>query len=86
MIVSLYNKVSEDLFFNTFIELILEGYLEFLIIGYLNYHSPIQSSESGETYANFLSYYIIYSALFVLPALLIWVATRSQQTLRSEEF
>jgi len=50
----------------------IEGYFEMLIAGYVNFASPMFSTD-GEVAGVIMAYYCLFLALIVLPALLIWM-------------
>jgi hypothetical protein len=64
--------LRNSLFFNEFIVLNLEAYMELLISGYINYMFPLASTD-GEILALYVSYYAFAICLFVLPSISIWV-------------
>jgi hypothetical protein len=52
----------------------MEGYLEFLIAGYLNYDKPICEKEaSGEKFAFVVSYLCLMISLVIVPGAMIYV-------------
>jgi hypothetical protein len=64
-------KVKRGLFFNDISIISIEGYLTFLIAGYLNMNKPL-FTESGEKIANLVTVIIILISLVLLPAAFIW--------------
>jgi hypothetical protein len=69
---SCYDFFFKLLIFTQIILLMIEGYFEMLIAGYLNYASPLFTS-NGEYAGVYMAYYCLFLALFVLPAMLIWM-------------
>ena len=77
--------LKHSLFFNEFIVLNLEAYMELLISGYINYMFPLGST-NGEIVAQYVSYYSFAVCLFVLPCISIWVLIQNMDVIRSQEF
>ena len=68
----LYKIISNDLFFNDFIEMTLEGMFSFLICGYLNW-STIENTRFGEILGAFLSFYCLLFSIIIITFCQIWV-------------
>ena len=69
--IKIYKIVSNELFFNSFIAMAIEGLFSFIIISYLNLKT-IDYSTFMEAYGVGLSYYCIIFSLAILPLTLIY--------------
>lgn len=65
--------------------LMVEGYFEVLIAGYLNFTAPHYTT-SGEVMGSLMSIYFLFLALIILPALLIWMMFQSIEYINQEPF
>ena len=50
----------------------VEGYFEMLIAGYINFANPLTTT-GGEVFGVIMAYYVLFLALIIIPALLIWM-------------
>ncbi len=67
------DKLAKDLFFNVFLESIIEGFFSILICGYLNFKT-LELSSFGEITGAFLSYYCLLFTLIIILICNFWVA------------
>ena len=52
----------------------MEGYMEFLIAGYLNYDKPIcDDNSSGEKIGIVVSYFCLMTTLLIVPGAMIYL-------------
>jgi len=63
-------SLKKKLFYGDLISVFIEGYIEFVISGYLNLDSPVFST-FGEVVASLLGFFCMAVCLFVLPAIMI---------------
>ena len=68
--VKIYKIISNELFFNSFIVMAIEGLFSFIIISYLNLKT-IDYGSLIEIYGVVLSYYCIIFSMGILPLTLI---------------
>ena len=65
----------------------MEGYMEFLIAGYLNYDKPVcDDNASGEKIAIFVSYLCLITTLVIVPGAMIHVLSEKLEIIQSIEF
>ena len=70
----IYQKQVNALFYNEILLLMMEGYMEFLIAGYLNYDKPIcDDNASGEKIAIVVSYLCLMTTLVIVPGAMIYI-------------
>jgi hypothetical protein len=60
------------MFFSEIILLIIEGYIEFLISGYLNSQSEIKNPKIGDYIGRGVGYFSLFATLIGMPLLSIW--------------
>lgn len=63
----------------------LEGYIELLIAGYINYYFSLDST-NGEVGASYLAYYCLIVSLIIMPIVMIYIIMQDSETVRSENF
>jgi len=80
-----YDIYLNSLIFTEVIALMVEGYFELLIAGYLNFKLPLMTT-NGEGWGTIMGWYCLFLALFVLPALLLWMMFQSLTYLNSAAF
>lgn len=68
----MYKKYSKSVFFNEFLAITLEGYISFVVSGYLNLKMPLYTT-SGEIISNFIAFASFIISVVVMPPLLIWM-------------
>ena len=73
------------LIFTQIILLMVEGYFEMLIAGYVNFATPVWTT-NGEGFGTVMAVYCLFLALIVLPALLIWMMFQSLSFIHSPAF
>lgn len=78
-------NLQDRLVIGEWVLIALEGYIEFLIAGYINILYPLKN-KSGEIAGHFTAYYSIAVAGIVLPLLMIFVLTRPIATIQDEVF
>ena len=62
----------------------MEGYMEFLIAGYLNYDKPMCDKEaSGEKIAYVVSYLCLMISLVIVPVAMIYVLNEKLEVIQS---
>ena len=74
--------LRQSLFFNEFIVVNIEAYMELIIAGYINYINPLEST-NGEIVAQYVAYYAFVVCLFILPSISIWVLIQNMDTIKS---
>ena len=66
--------IKQRVFWNDFIGLALDGYIEFLICGVISYYSPADVNDSslyGDILSKWIGYYILGVSFIIIPAFLI---------------
>jgi len=63
----------------------LEGYIELLIAGYINYYFSLDST-NGEVGASYLAYYCLIVSLIIMPMVMIYIIMQDSETVRSGNF
>ena len=67
----IYEKVSEDIFFNTMIEMTIEGFIEFIIFGYLN-TTTREFTLNGEIFGFSFGIFSLSMSGLIFPSVLIF--------------
>lgn len=82
-----YKKQVDALFFNEILLLMMEGYIEFLISGYLNYDTPSCGGDaSGEKISVYVSYFCLMVTLIIVPGAMIYLLFEDLDTINSPQF
>ena len=81
----IYQKMKKRLFFNEIINILIEGYLEFLIAGILNFRAPLDTM-NGEITSTIMGFIVLILALIALPGCAIYVLCQDLQKVNTEEF
>ena len=68
----IYKKVSSEIFFNTILQMSIEGLIEFIIFGYLNTITR-QNTMNGEILGFVFGTFSLYMAGLILPLVLIFL-------------
>jgi hypothetical protein len=68
----IYKKVSSEIFFNTILQMSIEGLIEFIIFGYLNTITR-QNTMNGEILGFIFGTFSMYMAGLILPSVLIFL-------------
>jgi hypothetical protein len=69
-----FQSQKRKVFFNEIMLILVEGYMEFFISGYLNFQKPLfQSQMFGEKASVIVSYFSMVGCLFILPAALCYM-------------
>lgn len=63
-------KEKNRLFFNEIILLVIEGYMEFAIAGYINYLGSKDSEASGEIISKYIRYFCFACVFLIAPGFL----------------
>ena len=66
----IYNNIRKDLFFNDYFSMSIEGFIEFIIFGYLNIKTA-ETSMSGEKLGLGFGVFSLLTSGIVLPITLI---------------
>ena len=65
----------------------LEGYMEFLISGYLNYDKPVcDKGASGEMMSIYVCYFCLLATLVIVPGFMIHLLNQKIEIVKSIEF
>ena len=72
------DKQIENLFFSALINIMMEGYLEFLITSNLSLQYSLKTT-NGEIFATYLTYPLIGLALGVMPLVFIWSLNKTRE-------
>jgi len=78
-------KLLKNLLFGEIILISLEAYFEFLIGGYMNAYSSLDTT-SGEKVGRYSGYYSLIVAAVVLPVFMIYVICQPKDRLRDPDF
>jgi len=80
-----YDYILKDLWFNQILTIMIDGYMEILVSGYLSFKEPIMT-KSGEYISYGTGIYVTILALVILPIVLIWSLYQPKDVIESEEF
>ena len=80
----LYDVLRSRLFFEDFIVIGLQGYLELLITASLNLRKPL-STTSGEVVAMMISYNSV-AMIVIIPIISLYAIVSNKKTIESAEF
>ena len=84
-----YLKMKKQLFWGQFIELSLDGYLDFLICGWINLTAPKKVQESkqwGDVLSKYYAVYILAVGAIIIPLMLVNLYRKSIKTIQSTPF
>lgn len=73
-------KLKKGIFFNSFILLLIEGFLEIMISCYLNIYSP-QTQTKSDVFSYLFSYLCLFITLVVLPVAFGWMLSQPEEVL-----
>jgi hypothetical protein len=59
-------------FFREFITITLEGYISFVVAGYLNLEMPLDTT-GGEILSNLIAYVSFFISVIVMPLMMIFL-------------
>ena len=79
-------KERNRLFFNELGLLVVEGYMELAISGYINYLGSKDSDITGEVISVYTRYFCFASVILIAPGLLYYMLCQDLETIRSEEW
>ena len=79
-------KEKNRLFFNELGLLVVEGYMELCISGYINYLGSKESDIPGEVISVYTRYFCFVSVILIAPGLLFNMLNEDIKTINSEEF
>ena len=80
-----YQRLFKSLFFNSILSITMEGFLEFLIYGFLNIYVR-DASSNGEILGLVFAFICILLIIFLLNSLIWSIILRDEAQLASEEF
>ena len=65
------------MFYSEIIIILIEGFMEFLISGYLNAVDPLfHTSKSGDVVSVYVGYFSLFKTIILMPGLFIYLFTR----------
>ena len=79
-------KERNRLFFNELGLLVVEGYMELAISGYINYLGSKDSDIPGEVISVYTRYFCFACVILIAPGLLYYMLCQDLETIRSEEW
>ena len=83
----LLKKQLKRIFFTDLILIFIEGYMEFLIAGYLQYgNDSINMSYSGEKIAGYLGNFSIIVSIILIPLGFVFMLSRRTEVIQSQSF
>ena len=77
----LNKHLKDSLFWGEILTIMIEGYMELYISGYLEYQYPLTTS-NGEKQARIIGYICLFFSLILLPGILFWIQFQDQETLK----
>ena len=81
----LYMQLRSTLFWGEILTIMMEGFMELYISGYLEYQYPL-STLNGEKQARVIGYLCLFLSLVLLPSLLSWVLYQNKEKLEDKDF
>ena len=83
----MYQHQINALFFNEILLLLIEGYMEFLIAGYLGFDKPICGNETlGEKITVVVSYFCLIMTLLLVTWAMIYLLSEKLKIIQSVKF
>lgn len=77
--------MSESLFYSDLVVLTIEGYMEFVIGGYLNIKEPLFTL-NGEIVSSGMGVYCVFITMVAVPFWFLKLACTDLETIQTEEF
>jgi hypothetical protein len=74
------NHLKKGAFFEDILGLYIDGYIDLVITSYYNQKLLLYTT-NGEIFGAIFSYFILYSSVPIIPALLIWISFKNKQDL-----
>ena len=75
------NYFERGVYFEDILGLYIDGYMDLVITSYYNQKLLLYTT-NGEVFGAMFSYFIIYSSILIIPALLIWISFKSKESLK----